>query len=270
MRRIEITLDPLQIIGGLVHLDDQQPVGRQAEPRKFGKWRLEVVRPHIGPYQPASLAHGIGCNTELLGERPRRRLGRRLNHAAIARNLPAMIEAAQTARLIAPVSQRGASMRAELIDQAQFTVAGTEQHELFAQQLDPGGCTAGRRDFLGFGSRNPIAAHKLAHRLAFADLSQRLVFLGCQHGNFRPCIADCANCIMRESRINEIQREVFRNGTQIASFQNGRRSTCAGLSGRATCRCLVTPAAQMTVPLEAERRAVLRGYASLAGKLLPN
>jgi len=32
----------------------------------------------------------------------------------------------------------------------------------------------------------------------------------------------------------------------------------------------VTPAAQMTVPLEAEHRAVLRGYASLAGKLLPN
>ena len=61
-------------------------------------------------------------------------------------------------------------MRAELIDQTQFAVAGTEQHELFAQQLDPGGCTAGRRDFLGFGNRNPIAAHKLAHRLAFADL----------------------------------------------------------------------------------------------------
>ena len=44
MRRIEITLDALQIIGGLVHLDDEQPVERQVEPRKCRKRRLKLAR----------------------------------------------------------------------------------------------------------------------------------------------------------------------------------------------------------------------------------
>ena len=58
--------------------------------------------------------------------------GGELEHAAVARNFPAVIETAQTARLVSSVGQRGPAMRTELVDQAQLAIAGTEQHEPFA------------------------------------------------------------------------------------------------------------------------------------------
>ena len=61
--------------------------------------------------------------------------------------LPAVIDAAQAAFLVAPEVQRGAAVRAEFVEQADAAFAVAESDQVLAQKADAGGRAVGLGDF---------------------------------------------------------------------------------------------------------------------------
>jgi hypothetical protein len=91
--------------------------------------------------------------------------------------LPAMIDAAQATFLVAPEIERDAPMRAELLKQADTAFAVTKCHQVFAEQADAGGRAVGFGNFLREECRNPVHAHRIAHRCVLTDPGDEFVFL---------------------------------------------------------------------------------------------
>ena len=95
--------------------------------------------------------------------------------------LPAVIDAAQTAFLVAAEEQRRAAVRAEFVDQADAALGVTERDEVLAEQADADRRTVGFGDLARQGRGNPVAAEGVAHRRALADTGDEFVFLARQH-----------------------------------------------------------------------------------------
>src|SRR6516165_4130805 len=99
------------------------------------RWRWHpLARSHIGPNHPAHFNRRIGRQVDLVAEL----LGliHLIDAVAVHVELPAVIDAAQTRLFVAPEPQRGAPMRAELIDQADAPLAVAKTDELLAEQLN--------------------------------------------------------------------------------------------------------------------------------------
>jgi len=129
-----------------VALEDLQPVARQLRcaDRRFGfrvhvrfeirqGWRRRP-RAHIRPHDAAALLSPICRGLDLCLEV---RLGWFVGHVdavAVGVEFPAVIDAAQAALFVAPEKQRGATVRAVLVHQADFAIAIAEGDQLFAEQ----------------------------------------------------------------------------------------------------------------------------------------
>src|SRR6266403_5190066 len=94
--------------------------------------RHPVARTHIGPDHPAHLGRRIGGQVNLVAEL----LGlvHLIETIAVDVELPAMIDAAQAGFLVASEPQRGAAMRAELVDQTDAALAVTKADQALAQK----------------------------------------------------------------------------------------------------------------------------------------
>jgi hypothetical protein len=108
--------------------------------------------------------------------------GRHLHHVAVHVKLPAVIEAAQPALLVAREHQRRASVRAIFVEYADAAFAVAEYNEILAEQAHLDRRAVGLGHFLGQAGRDPVAAHDLAHRRVALDAAQQVVFLGRHHG----------------------------------------------------------------------------------------
>src|SRR6185437_5797846 len=92
-----------------------------------------VLRAHVDPDHPAHFIRGIRAHGQALFEV---RLGRLAGHIdALARGveLPAVVDAAETAFLVATEVQRRATMWAERVDDADLTVGIAESDEVLAE-----------------------------------------------------------------------------------------------------------------------------------------
>ena len=98
--------------------------------------------------------------------------------------LPAVIDAAQAAFLVAPEIQRDAAMRAEFLDQADAALGVAERDEVLAEQADAHRRAVGLGDLARKQRGDPVAAHRVAHRRARADAGDEFVLLARQHGAF--------------------------------------------------------------------------------------
>src|SRR6202011_674673 len=98
-----------------------------------------------------------------------RRDVRHLQAVAVNIELPAVIDAAHAARLVAAEEQRGAAVRATLVhhaDAARGLIA--ERDQLFTEQQQLERLAAGL-ELARFGRRDPVLAHQLTHHGAGSD-----------------------------------------------------------------------------------------------------
>ena len=144
-----------------------------------GGWRSGG--PMIGPQHAAALDQRIGLELDALGEAALLGLRRHLDALAGDVELPAVIGAAQPAFLVAPEPQRDAAMRAELVDQAEPSLAVAERDEPLGQHLDPHRRTVVLGQLLGEQHRHPVAAEQCAHRRARPGLGDEIVLFFSEH-----------------------------------------------------------------------------------------
>ena len=88
-----------------------------------------------------------------------------------------MIDAANTARLVAAKKQTDAPVGAKFIDQTNAAFGVTKRDQRLAQHPNSHRRAVRLADFTGQHERRPEAAHESAHRRARIRLGQIVVFL---------------------------------------------------------------------------------------------
>src|SRR4029077_5925559 len=100
--------------------------------------------------------------------------------------LPAVIDAAQPAFLVAAEEQRGAAVRAIFVQEPDPPLTVAKGDEVFAQEPHPYRRTLGLGDLAREQCRDPVAPHRVAHRAALPHPGDQLVFLARQHRQTAP------------------------------------------------------------------------------------
>ena len=93
-----------------------------------------------------------------------------------------MVDAANTALLVAPEPEVGAAVRAMLIDDADAPARVAERQQLLAHDRDFLGHPVGFGQLLRQQNRQPESAQQLAHGRARAALREQSVVLRAEHG----------------------------------------------------------------------------------------
>jgi hypothetical protein len=90
--------------------------------------------------------------------------------------LPAVIDAAQAALLVAPKIERHAAMRAIFLDEADAPLGVAEGYKFLTHQFDAHRRTVRFADLARQACRDPIAPHRIAHRRCGAGAGDQFVF----------------------------------------------------------------------------------------------
>ena len=106
-----------------------------------------------------------------------RRLVQHVDAVAGHVELPAVIDAAQAALLVAAEVQRDAAVRAELVDQPDLAVGVAERDQVLAEQPHAHRRAVGLGDLAREQRGDPIPPHRVAHRGALAHPGDEFVFL---------------------------------------------------------------------------------------------
>src|SRR5438105_8536273 len=93
-----------------------------------------------------------------------------------------MIDAADSAFLVASEEERGAAMRAAVVHHADPARAVAKRDQLLAKQHQPDR-RAVALEFGGLRGRNPVLPHQLAHHRSGTDLREFLSFRSSCHRN---------------------------------------------------------------------------------------
>ena len=179
--RIDAAFERLQEIAVFERLRDVAVFGRRAHEFVIGRRRLQFARPQVRPDHPAAFPGRVGVDRDLRLEERVRRLRRHVDAGAVAIELPAVIDAAQSAFFVAAEEHRRAPVRAEGIDQADLALRVAKRDQVLAEQLDAHGRAVGLRHFLDQQRRDPVAPEQVAHRRAGPDAGQAFVILRTQH-----------------------------------------------------------------------------------------
>ena len=104
-----------------------------------------------------------------------------LDHLGGDIDLPAMENAAQRAAFVPGQCQRGAAVRAGLVEKADPAIIGAKGDKIIAEQADADGIAG---DGPGADGGNPVmVAHHLPHWRIALNAGQDLVFFLGEHGN---------------------------------------------------------------------------------------
>src|SRR2546423_13289276 len=184
MRGVDAALQCLQPVAFLDDLADMAASCRNLRPGKFGRGRHLVGRAEIGPDEAAELDRRIGSDVDVLLELVLRRLVELVEAIAFDVELPAVIDAPETAFLVASEEQGHPAMRAEFVDQTDPAVAVAERDEILAEQSDAGRRTVRLGDLRRQAGGGPKTPHRPAHPRPGADAGDQFVFLRWQHRRF--------------------------------------------------------------------------------------
>ena len=186
MRRVDLAFQYLRPVAVDPHFGGADlGVARRRESRRF-KVAHFVGRAHVAPDKPAGFACRIGFMLHAVGYEAVGRLRRHLDDVAVYVELPAVIEAAQAAILVAREHQRGAPVRAIFVEHADAAFGVAENDEVLAEQTDLDRRAVRMRHFLGQAGGDPVPAHDLAHRRVALDAAQQVVFLWRHHDGVSP------------------------------------------------------------------------------------
>src|ERR1700675_1185283 len=123
----------------------------------------------MDPDYPGTLDDPVGPGLHLVLEILVRRHARHVDAVARDVEFPAVIDAADSALLVASQKQRGAAVRAAMVHHADPACAVTKRDQLLAEQHQPDRRTVALK-FGGLRGRNPVLPHQLAHYRSGADL----------------------------------------------------------------------------------------------------
>ena len=193
MRGVDLALQGLQPVA--FALDEEQPALVLGQQRGFHhrQRRRLGARAHIGPDQPVALGHRIGLGADLVTELLMRRQVGHLEARAVGVVLPAVIDAAQPAVLVAAEEQRGGAVRAAVVEDSDAPLGVAERDQLLAQQHEAHRRAVGH-ELVRRRRRDPVLAHHLSHRRSRADAGQGLAVSYGRHGRTSlPGVTDGSN-----------------------------------------------------------------------------
>src|SRR5258708_18343160 len=128
MRRVDLAFEDLRPVAA--HARFRRGYARvrgRRERRWFERGHLGS-RPYVAPLEAAGLARRIGLMFHALRNVAFGGLGRHLDHIAFDVELPAVIETAQSALLVARVDERSAPVRAVFVEHAE-AASGVAEHD---------------------------------------------------------------------------------------------------------------------------------------------
>ena len=180
VRGVDLALERLQPVAVALDQADADLSRRHVEDLEARQRRRLRVLAHMDPDEAGALDRAIGLGLHLVLEVLAGGRARHVDAVAGDVVLPAVIDAAQPALLVAAEEQRGAAMRAAMIHHADATLAVAEGDQLLAEQHQAGG----RAVAFEFGREQcwqPIVPHQPAHGGARADLREFRAFGRCRH-----------------------------------------------------------------------------------------
>ena len=183
MGGIDLPFHDLRPVARQVDLHDRDLGLRRRSPGRWLELRHQLLRPHIDPDESAGFFSRIGLVLDLLGEAAFGRLRDHLQHLAVHVELPAVVEAAQTAFLVAPEEQRGLAVRAELAEHADTPVGVAEGDEILAEEPDANRRTIALDQLLREQRRYPMSPHQPAHGGVAFDAAEQFVLFTGEHAH---------------------------------------------------------------------------------------
>ena len=182
MAGVDPALDALGPVVLLQALADVAMLWRHQAPLQLGRhFRHVLPLAEIGPDHPAPFDDGVGLGLDLLAQRRVGRLGRHVHDVAVDVELPAMVDAAQTAFLVAPEPEIDATVRAVAVEQAEAAVGVLEGDQVLAQHPHAHRRAVGHGQLFRQQHRHPEAAHQVAHQRARTHAGQIFIVLFGEH-----------------------------------------------------------------------------------------
>ncbi len=182
VRRVDRAFEDLRPVARQQHLGDAHARVLGGCPRRRHELGHRVGGAEPAPHHAAPLAHRVGLVPDLVDQAAGRRLRHHLEHVAGDVHLPAVVQAAQAAFLVAAVDERGAPVRALLVEHADAAVAVAEHDEVLAEHARLDRRAVGLAHLLDQAHRQPVAPHQPAHRRVADDTAQQVVLLRGDHG----------------------------------------------------------------------------------------
>jgi hypothetical protein len=182
VRGIECAFHRLRPVALLQALGDEAMRRRQRTDLEPGqRLRHSLARAKVGPDHLAGFAGRVCRDRDLaVVGRIRRHVGH-LDAFAVGVVLPAVVNAAQAALLVAAEEKVGAAMCTRGLDQPDATLRVAERDQALAHHLHADRRTVRFRQLARQRHRQPEAPEVLAHRAAGTGAHQQLVLCAAQH-----------------------------------------------------------------------------------------
>ena len=188
VRGVDAALEALQPVALLDDLGDVAVRGRRLRPREVRQRRPVLRRSEVGPDDAARLRRRVGRGADLVREAQLLRLVHHVHAAAVDVELPAVVDAAQAAVLVAAEEERHEPVRAVLVEEPDAAARVAEGDQLLAEQLDAHRRAVGPGQLPREERGDPVAPQRLAHRGAAADARHSLVVFACHHRVVLPAV----------------------------------------------------------------------------------
>ena len=179
---VDVALEGLRPVALLQHHDRRVDLlGRQRVDLEGREWRRARARAHVRPDHAVDVAARVRAGPHLVPERALRRHARHVDAAADHVELPAVVDAAEPALLVATVEERRAAVRAVLGDEPDLAPAVAEGDQVLAEQPHLLRRAVGRGQLVRGQAGHPVLAQQPAHGRATADPTEKLVVLVGEH-----------------------------------------------------------------------------------------
>ena len=174
-------LPPMEPVALLDDLGDVAMRGGRLGPGEVRRRRPTLRGSEVDPDDPARFHRRIGAGADLVREPQLLRLVHHVHTPAFDVELPAVVDAAEPALLVAPEEERGLPVRAPLVEDSDPPLRVTKRHQLLTEQLDAHGRAIGLGQLPRQERGDPVPPHRLAHGRATTDAGNSLVVFACQH-----------------------------------------------------------------------------------------
>ena len=182
MGRIDRALHRLRPVALLQLLRDVAVALGDVRPLELRQLRQgQVGRTHVGPDVAAPRASGVGRHPDLFPELRLRRFRGHVQAVAVHVELPAVVDAAQAALLVATPVELRLPVGAAPLDQPDGAGRVAKGDELLAEHAYAHGWAVRLGQLRRDQHRRPEAPEEVAHGRPRAGAGQQLVVVGAQH-----------------------------------------------------------------------------------------
>ena len=181
MAGVEAALEALQPVA-LLNMPRGEALRRwHQRPFQVRECGLVLGRPHIGPDEIAAFDAGIGLRSDLILHIAARRHAGNVEAGSVDVEFDPVIDAAQSAFLVAPIEQGCGPVRAVFAQQARISRAVAKKNKIFTQKPHAHWRSIRLFDLVGKSCGNPIPPHQAAHGGPGAHTREQSILFSRQH-----------------------------------------------------------------------------------------